>query len=212
MPAKVEFNLQQSKNFNQIVKNIFAPIYPVIVDQAIKKSGKTEGNALDLGSGPAHLAIALAKKTDLHVVALDFVPDIYKISKQNIREQGLLNRVTPLIGDVHEIPVRDSSFDLIVSRGSIFFWKDKTRVFKEAWRILKPGGKTFIGGGFGNAETKARVFKQMAERQPEWHNEVKDRMQMMNNDNIRSILADALIKNHEIIRDDSGFWIVLDKI
>jgi ubiquinone/menaquinone biosynthesis C-methylase UbiE len=144
MPEKVEFNLQQSKNFNQIVKDIFAPIYPVIVDQALKKCGKTEGNALDLGSGPAHLAIALAKKTNLHVVALDFVPDIYKISKENIREQGLINRVMPLIGDVHEIPVHDSSFDLIVSRGSLFFWKNKIKVFKEALRVLRPGGKTFI--------------------------------------------------------------------
>jgi hypothetical protein len=51
----------------------------------------------------------------------------------------------------------------------------------------------------------------MAERQPDWHNEVKDRMQMMSDDNIRSILADALITSYEVIRDESGFWIVMDK-
>jgi SAM-dependent methyltransferase len=211
MTTEVRFNLQQSKGFNEIAKNIFSPIYPVIVDCAIEKCGKTSGHALDLGSGPAHLAIALAKKTDFRVLALDFVPDIYKISKENIQEQGVIDRVIPITGDVHEIPVCGSCIDLIVSRGSLFFWKDMVKVFKEVWRVLKPGGKTFIGGGFGNAELKDQIFKQMAEIQTDWHKEVKERQKNINDDQIRSMLKDSRIPNYEIIRDESGFWIIMDK-
>jgi ubiquinone/menaquinone biosynthesis C-methylase UbiE len=211
MERKVEFNLRQSREFNDIAKNIFAPIYPMIVDHAIKKCGKTSGYALDLGSGPAHLAIALAKKTDFHVLALDFVSDIYKISKENIQEQGLVDRVTPVIGDVHEIPVYGSSLDLVVSRGSLFFWKDMVKVFKEIWRVLKPGGKTFIGGGFGNAELKDQIYKQMAEIRPDWHKEVKERQKNMNDDKIRNSLKASRIPGYEIARDESGFWIIMDK-
>ena len=47
------------------------------------------------------------------------------------------------------MPLPADCIDLVVSRGSIFFWKDKVQGLREVYRILRPGGAAMIGGGLG---------------------------------------------------------------
>jgi SAM-dependent methyltransferase len=46
--------------------------------------------------------------------------------------------------------MRDASVDLVVSRGSVFFWDDPAQGIREAHRVLRPGGWAMIGGGLGS--------------------------------------------------------------
>jgi SAM-dependent methyltransferase len=84
----------------------------------------------------------------------------------------MIDRVSGVLGDAQDLPFRDEYADLVVSRGSIFFWPDQLAGVKEAYRILKPGGVAYIGGGFSRildpairtplAEAKVRQTKQGA--------------------------------------------------
>lgn len=53
-----------------------------------------------------------------------------------------------VFADAQALPFKDNYADIIVSRGSFQFWKDKRLAFSEIYRVLKTGGIAFIGRGF----------------------------------------------------------------
>jgi len=194
---------------DRIAKTVFAPIYPVIAEQILDRCGITRGRCLDIGSGPGSLGIALARSSDLAVTLLDSSPEALEIAEKNVREAGLSDRISLLPGDVHEIPLPAESIDLIVSRGSIFFWDDLTRAFAEIHRVLAPGGKTYIGGGFGTAELRDSITIAMVKKNPDWKNFRDKNLGADNQARIAGVVNDLGL--HRIINDDSGFWIVIEK-
>ncbi len=206
-----QFSGDGAGRMDAIAKGPFAPIYPVIARQAIEICGITAGRCIDIGSGPGHLAMALSAVSDLEIDALDPSADMLRIAEQNIREAGLAGRVHPISGDVHDLPYDDDSVDLIVSRGSLFFWDDRARAFSEIWRVLRPGGRTFVGGGFGTAALKAEITAKMHEIDPEWEKKAAERLAPANRDAIRRDLERAGIPACEIRQDEAGFWIVMWK-
>lgn len=195
---------------NRIARTVFAPVYPVIAEQIIERCKISRGRCLDLGSGPGSLGIALAQASDLTVTLLDSSPDMLAIAEENIREAGLSGRIALLPGDVHDIPLPDDSVDLAVSRGSIFFWEDLPRAFSEVHRVLAPGGKTYIGGGFGTAELRDAVLVAMMKENPDWKNFRDKNLGPENRERVAGVLADLDLP-HRVVSDDSGFWVVMEK-
>jgi ubiquinone/menaquinone biosynthesis C-methylase UbiE len=65
------------------------------------------------------------------------------------REAKLASRVRVLAARAEALPLRDGVADLVVSRGSIFFWNDPPVGLREIHRVLTRGGKAMIGGGLG---------------------------------------------------------------
>ena len=156
-----------AEEFDEIAQTVFRPIYPHLAAQVKADYGIAKGLALDAGSGPGYWAIELAKITELKVTALDIDPAAVKIAARNIREAGLEGRVEAVEGDVQKLPFDDASMDLVVSRGSYLFWPDKALAFREIWRVLKPGGAAFVGGGMGNLlppEDRTRIQEIMVEK------------------------------------------------
>ncbi len=195
--------------YDEIAREVFAPIYPVIADQIKNKTGVTKGKCLDLGSGSGYLGIALAKITELNVYLFDKSPDMLKIAARNIAASSLETKVQTLLGDVHDIPLDDQSIDLIVSRGSIFFWENRPRAFREIYRVLAPGGFTHIGGGFGTSELKKQITETMLKKKNDWHEFVKKNTGQQNLEIFNEELRSAGIPLFEINKTEAGLWIVI---
>lgn len=204
-------DLNAAGSMDKLVKTVFAPIYPLIAEQIKSKHGITTGNCIDLGSGPAALSIALARITDLNLYALDQSVHSYIIATANIEKQGLADRITPVRGNVGDMPFDDDYADLIVSRGSIFFWEDLNAAFNEIYRVLKPGGKTHIGGGFGSAELKKSIFREMAQKGDEFAKKSKGRMNPENMKRIKTALDNSHASQYDMTQSDAGFWIHITK-
>lgn len=202
---------KDSKEFLVIADTIFSPIYPVIAEQIVTNTGIHSGTALDVGSGPGHLATALALASECTVHALDCSPDMVEICQRRISEKGLTKKVIPSCGDVCEISFDDNSFDLIVSRGSWFFWEDLEKGLSEIYRVLKPGGKTYIGGGFGNTTLKEQIVSAMKERKSDFESGMKERLMSRSPEVIRSVMEKIKVHNYSVINDDSGIWLMMVK-
>lgn len=200
---------KDSKRFLTIADTIFSPIYPVIAEQIVTNTGIRSGTALDVGSGPGHLATALALASECTVHALDCSPDMIEICQNRVSEKGLSGRVVPACGDVSEIPYGDNTFDLIVSRGSWFFWEDLSKSLLEIYRVLMPGGKTYIGGGFGTAALKEQIVSKMKERESDFETGMKERMTSRSPEIIKSTLEKIGVHNYSLINDDSGIWLMM---
>jgi ubiquinone/menaquinone biosynthesis C-methylase UbiE len=204
-------NEQEARSFDKIASTVFSSIYPVIADQILKRTGKWGGIALDAGSGPAHLAVAVAKQSDLRVFALDSSPMMLKIALEHIVTADLVLKVVPVLGDVHTIPFEDGTIDLVFSRGSWFFWEDLYQAFQEIYRVLAQGGIAYIGGGFGNLRLKNEIFTTMKDKGPDFEKGVQERLARNSPDRIRNELEKAGIISYDLIQDESGFWAVLKK-
>jgi ubiquinone/menaquinone biosynthesis C-methylase UbiE len=93
------------------------------------------------------------------VYSVDIQEKMTKVALRNIVEAGLSSRVRAVTADVCKMPFDDDSVDLVVSRGSLPFWEDRSAAFREIYRVLKPGGSAYVGGGFGSTRIKSRVMK-----------------------------------------------------
>ncbi len=206
------FDRDNALAMDTIAKTVFSPIYPVIARNAIAATGVTRGVCLDLGSGHAMLAMAVAREAPgMEVVAVDFSSDCRQIIEANIHEAHLGERVRYAAGDVHALPFEDGYADLIISRGSLFFWRNLKDAFREIYRVLAPGGATYLGGGFGSRDLREQVVSEMLKRDPTWDCYAKKKA---NEEDIRrfvELTEEIGCRFCQIIDDETGFWIVLSK-
>jgi ubiquinone/menaquinone biosynthesis C-methylase UbiE len=97
---------------------------------------------LDLGSGGGIDVLLSAKRVGPtgKVYGLDMTDEMLALARDNQQKSGLTN-VEFLKGEIEEIPLPDSSVDVIISNCVINLSADKDRVLREAFRVLKPGGR-----------------------------------------------------------------------
>ena len=195
--------------FEYIAENIFKPIYPVIANEIVKITKINEGVCLDIGSGTAALSRSLAKLTHLDIIAIDSSQNACRLSKYYVTLEKLPIEV--VAGRVKNLPIKSSSIDLVISRGSIFFWSDLNIAFSEIYRVLRTGGAAYIGGGFGNRALKEHVERRMKTIKPSWHSENNKRIAELNLHKLDETMRTLKIYNYNFINDDTGIWILIKK-
>lgn len=106
---------------------------------------KTGERVLDLGCGKGLEAMNAAELVGDSgtVVGLDLTPEMIQTAITNAREAGVRN-VQFLTGDMERLLFEDHSFDAVMSNCVINHARDKHLVYREIYRILKPGGKMVI--------------------------------------------------------------------
>jgi SAM-dependent methyltransferase len=106
----------------------------------------TGAQVLEVGCGPGHLSIRLARQHGLDVTGLDLDPDMIARARANADRLGNSDQRRPafLVGDVAALAFPDGSFDLVVSTLSMHHWADPTAGLAEIGRVLRPGGRALI--------------------------------------------------------------------
>lgn len=203
--------MSHASEFDDIAQHIFFPIYAVIADDALKETGVCSGRMLDLGCGGGHLGLHVLKATNMTGTFLDINPDAIDILEKRAAEWGVEQRVTALTGDVHSLTFADAAFDLIVSRGSFQFWKEPEKAYAEIYRVLAPGGRTYIGRGMGNGALMAEIVPKMKKRSPDWPACTQRNGNGYQMKDYERLLTDMRIPHRLIDDEEKGTWIVIEK-
>lgn len=163
------------------------------------KEGET---VLDLGCGGGFDCFLASKKvgeTGL-VIGVDMTPDMISLSRENAEEDGYTN-VEFRLGEIEHLPVEDETIDVIISNCVINLSPEKEKVFQDAYRVLKSGGRLSISDVVATAEL------------PE---EIRQDLSLMTGciagaeyvEDIRKIMEDAGFKDIKLTPKDNGKEIV----
>lgn len=142
---------------------------------------------LDLGSGAGFDCFLAAKKVGKSgkVIGVDMTPQMIKKAKENAKKYNYKN-VEFKLGEIEKLPLEKNTVDIIISNCVINLSPDKSKVFKEAFRVLKKEGKMFI--------SDMVLLKELSE------------IDKNNNDLISSCISGAILKKEYLkLIKETGF-------
>lgn len=130
------------------------------VGNPVRHAGLRSGEVvLDLGSGAGIDTLQAARRVGPagKAIGLDMTPTMIERARANARAMGLGN-VELLEGSMEAMPLPDASADVVISNGVINLTMQKSQVFREIYRVLRPGGRFCVADMFVNGELPEEVM------------------------------------------------------
>jgi SAM-dependent methyltransferase len=133
----VVYDTQSRLILGSLVRRIAADVAAAAPDGA---------RVLEVGCGPGHLSIRLARQHGLDVTGVDLDPAMIQRARANADRPGDGDERRPsfLVGDVASLAFPDGSFDLVVSTFSMHHWADPAAGLAEIGRVLRPGARALV--------------------------------------------------------------------
>ncbi len=208
-------------------RNPLPDYYETVAADVIAFCGASGGRVwVDLGSGPGGLGLALLEKIPDGVMALlDPDADALRRALDMARQRGHASRVVAVVGPAEKMPLPSESVDVVVSRGSFYFWQDRAQGLREVWRVLRLGGRAMIGGGLGTgypAWARTEFIRRQRESQRSKGAEaMRTFREARSQETFRRLAAEANLPKYEVVGEGGldtgdpqsgvGIWLRFEK-
>jgi len=122
----------------------FNDLYEYLASVVQRYTSSTYPLILDLGAGPGLLSIEIFRKIpQATIIGIDPLIKMLELAKGNVKNTDF-QTFEPIVGVSENIPLKNSTVDVIASRFSLPYWIQPNKSFEEMMRVLKPGGKVVL--------------------------------------------------------------------
>lgn len=195
-------------NLIQEIVLLWRPVYPHLAKHIVELYGRKDGDILEIGPFGGVIFSLIENGVGNSFTIATFPKGMAEFYMGEAREKGLEKRIKIFETDPSLKEMEDQSTDLAIFRGALFFPSLFRVDFKAIYRILKPEGIAFIGGGFGRL-TPEEVIKKIGKRSRELNSEIGK--VEISEDKIHEDIKKSNIKiNFEIIKE-GGLWVLMKK-
>ena len=148
--------MKRDESIIAAINELWTPVYPFMAEYLLGLCGPTPHALLELGPFSGGIALSLLRsEPGCSATVLDESGEVLDWTMERARQDGnsarLLTRQTAL----PPIPEADTSFDVVAIRGAFFFLT--ASLLREVWRVLKPGGLAWVGGGYGPSTPRSVI-------------------------------------------------------
>jgi ubiquinone/menaquinone biosynthesis C-methylase UbiE len=111
----------------------------------VMRVGPVHGSAIDIGAGPGHVAVLLARRApEMRVLAVDLADSMLARARAHVAGSGVKSRVVVMRADAKDTGFAASSFDLVISNSLVHHIPEPVAFFAEVARIVRPSGAILI--------------------------------------------------------------------
>lgn len=196
--------MRRDKDLIEQINRLWLPVYPFMANHLLAASGVRSGRVLDFGPFAGGIAVSLLKKnSEFQATVLDESEQVLRWAVDWAREKGCSSRLTVRrVSSIDAIDEPDETFDLVIMRGAFFYLTPF--LLRECKRVLRPGGFSWVGGGYGPL-TPDEVIAPIADRSRRLNEELGK--QRLTAEECQKLIGKAELTACARFSTEGGLWI-----
>lgn len=187
---------------------LWEPVYPYLSKQVRELYGKDEGRVLDMGPFAGTIFDIKGRLEGGSFLIAAFPSGTSRFYQARARGWNMEDSVDIIESSPPLSCVRDNSIDVVVFRGALFFPSLFRTDLSAVYRVLRPGGVGFVGGGFGKY-TPQSVIEAIGDRSRELN--FKIGKVVITPDAVWQGVRGQEVEKHMEIISEGGLWVVIRK-
>jgi ubiquinone/menaquinone biosynthesis C-methylase UbiE len=190
------------------INELWEPVYPHLARHIEELYARRQGDVLDIGPFSGVIFSLMKKGVGTHFVIASFPSGMGDFFLQHAKEGGVTDKARVIETDPSLSDIEENSVDLALFRGAFFFPSIFDADLGAVYRVLKPGGLAFVGGGFGK-HTPDDVIVKLGKRSRELNLDIGK--VEINEQMLRQKIAESNLALHATIIDEGGLWVLIRK-
>lgn len=160
-PVNTSFSGSIPQHYDSGLGPMFFEPFAALIGERIAAHGPTDVLELACGTGRLTRHLAAHLRPDARIAATDVNPAMLQFAQRTITDP----RVAWSVVDAVELPYPDATFDLVVAQFGVMFYSDRMKAYREALRVLRPGGRLlFTCWNKLEANPAARITQRVVQR------------------------------------------------
>ena len=190
------------------INRLWGPVYPHLSEQVRELYGRDGGRVLDIGPFAGTIFDLKRKLTGGSFLIASFPSGMSPFYRAEATVRNMEGGIDIVESSPTLACIRDNTIDVIVFRGALFFPSLFRTDLPAVYRVLRPGGVGFVGGGFGKY-TPPSVIEAIAERSRELNFGIGK--VVITPDAIRQEVKGEEVERHMEVTSEGGLWVVIRK-
>jgi len=191
------------------LNRLWRKIYPYLASQIMEEYQRDYGSALELGPFSGGISLELARSYPRLAITIgDESAEFLEHVEKEIALSGLSDHITVKRTNLDHLTFNDAQFDLVILRGAFFFLQSRENLLGELFRVLKPGGMAFVGGGYGKG-TPEEFIDEIADESRELNRRLgRKRISAVD---LEGIVRKSRLTDRCDMTEEGGLWITIKK-
>lgn len=191
------------------VNDLWKKVYPYLASQIMEEYQRNSGSILELGPfscGISRELMVLYPEFKVTIAAES--PNVIEYIDEEIDGFGLSEKIDIIETSYNSLVFSDDRFDLVILRGGFFLLDSGGQLFREIFRVLKPGGMAFVGGGYGK-DIPLELIAEIADKSRERNNRLgRVRVGV---EELKEIIKRSQLAERCSIVEKGGLWVYIRK-